>query len=138
MGTNTMKTTLAIATATLGVLLSLAYGVQDQERVEQDTSKFMQQKLDFSRDILEGLANEDYEQITKAAQDLMLLSHESDWNVLTTPEYLKASSNFRETVQRLRDVGRENNLDGATIAFFEVTASCVRCHKQLRGDTPRP
>ena len=92
----------------------------------------MNQKLDYSREIVAGLATEDFQKISKGAQDLMLLSHEADWNVATTPQYLKASSDFRDTVGRLRDAGKEKNLDGATIAYFEVTLNCVRCHKQLR------
>ena len=108
-------------------------GFQDQETVELNSSKFMQRKLDYSRDIVEGLATENYEQISKAAQDMMLLSHETDWKVITTPEYLKMSADFRETAVRLRERGREKNLDGATLAYVEVTFNCVRCHKQTRN-----
>ena len=110
----------------------LAVSAQQQDVIEEDTSKFMNRKLDYSREIVEGLTTENYKQITKAAQDMMLLSHEADWNVATSPQYLKASSDFRDTVSRLRDAGDSKNLDGATIAYFEVTLNCVRCHKQLR------
>lgn len=111
-------------------------GMQEQEQIEQTTSKFMRRKLDYVRDIVTGLSVEDYNQIKRASQDLMLLSHETDWKVLTTPEYMKASSDFRETVARLRQAGEQKNLDGATIAYFEVTLNCVRCHKQLRRKPP--
>jgi cytochrome c556 len=92
----------------------------------------MQRKLDFTRAVVAGLATEDFEKISKGAQDLMLLSHEADWKVITSPEYLKMSREFRETTERLREQGRQKNLDGATIAYFEVTLNCIRCHKQLR------
>ena len=105
-------------------------GVQDRKQPRSAT--FMAQKLDFSRDIVEGLSTENFPLISKASQDLMLLSHEADWNVVTTPEYLKASSEFRETVTRLRDAGKTRNLDAATLAYFEVTLNCVRCHQRLR------
>lgn len=112
--------------------ISLGTYFQEPDKVEPDSSKFMQRKLEYSKAIVGGLATEDFEEIAKAAQDLMLLSHESVWQVATTPEYLKASSDFRDTTARLRTEAREKNLDGATIAFFEVTLNCVRCHKQLR------
>ena len=93
----------------------------------------MLRKLDYSRDVVEGLATEDYELIAKAAQNLLVLSHEADWNVITTGEYLKMSSEFRETTTRLRERAREKNLDGATLAYFEMTLSCLRCHKHIPG-----
>ncbi len=125
--------TLMAATA-LGVVSAVA-AIQPpnpQNAIQPDTKKFMVQKLEYSKAIVEGLTMEDYPQIAKAAQGLMLLSQEADWNVLTTPKYLNSSSEFRETVSRLRDAGDEKNLDGALLAYLEVTLSCVRCHKQLR------
>lgn len=124
-----------VATAvTLLSVMGASYEPQDQVNFQADTSKFMQRKLDFSSDIVEGLATENHEQIARAAQNLMVLSQEAEWNVLTNEQYLKASSDFRETVSRLREAGKQKNLDGATIAYFEVTINCVRCHRQLRQD----
>jgi len=112
---------------------AVIFGFQEERRqIQKDTSPFMKRKLDDSRDIVSGLATEDYGLISKSAQDLMLLSHEADWNVLQTDKYLRMSSDFRSSAQRLRDSAHEKNLDGATLSFFEVTLSCVRCHKYVR------
>jgi len=92
----------------------------------------MQQKLTSSRDIVKGLAIEDFDLLSKSGQDLLLLSHEADWNVFQTQDYLSLSREFRGSAQRLRDSANEKNLDGATLAYFEVTLNCVRCHKYLR------
>jgi len=108
-----------------------ASGNQDQKKI-QDRSKFMKRKLDASREIIAGLSMENYEQIGKSAQDLMLLSHEADWNVIQTEEYLKLSREFRDSSGRLRENAKKKNLDGSTLAFFEVTLNCVRCHKYVR------
>ena len=105
---------------------------QEQDDTRNAKAQFMQRKLDYTKEIVAGLAMEDYKRISKGAQDLMLLSHETNWKAVNSPEYLKASSDFRETVQRLRSASNEQNLDGATIAFVEVTFNCVRCHKQLK------
>lgn len=128
-----MQKTFVVILASLFGIFSAGSIFQEQENIEPDTSRFMQRKLDYSRSVVSGLATENFEEIAKAAQDLMVLSHESDWQVVTTPQYLKSSSDFRETVARLRDAGKKKNLDGATIAYFELTLSCVRCHKQLRA-----
>jgi len=129
-----MLKSIVIGLSTIATLVGM-WGGQQQEQIEQTTTKFMRRKLDYARDIVAGLSVEDYGQIKEAARDLMLLSHESDWKVVTTPAYLKASSDFRDTVARLREAGEQKNLDAATIAYFEVTLNCVRCHKQLRQKT---
>lgn len=77
---------------------------------------------------------EDYEAISKSAQDLIMFSHESDWNVITTERYLQMSSEFRSSADRLRKAGHEKNIDSATLAYFEVTLNCVRCHKYVRDE----
>jgi hypothetical protein len=120
----------------LGIFVA-TFGPQEPQDQQKNSSEFMQRKLDFTRSIVDGLATEKFEKITKGAQDLMLLSHEADWKVVTSPEYLQASREFRVTTERLREQGRKKNLDGATLAYFEVTLNCIRCHKQLRQKTQR-
>lgn len=115
---------------------TLVYGFQDQP-VQKDSKKFMQRKLDSSVAIVKGLAVEDFDLISKSGQDLLLLSHEADWNVYQTQDYLAMSRDFRGSAQRLRDTANAKNLDGATLAYFEVTLNCVRCHKYVRQSHPR-
>ena len=118
--------------AVLSIAFGSLIGFQEQQQVLPNTGPFMMRKLDSSRDIVAGLATEDYQKIAKSAQDLMLLSHEADWNVFQTPEYLRMSSEFRGSAERLRDHANAKNLDGSTLAYFEVTLNCVRCHKYVR------
>ena len=106
-----------------------------QQDFQAKSSDFMRKKLSASRDIVEGLATEDYQQIAQNAQDLMLLSQESGWNIIQSDEYLRMSSEFRNSAERLRDNAKDKSLDGATLAYFEVTLSCVRCHKYIRQRT---
>ena len=126
---------IKVATGTL-LLAITALGIsgtfQEPQELQQDTRPFMQRKLDAARDIVSGLAIEDYKKIGDAAQALSLLSYEADWNVIQTETYLKLNSEFRGAVQRLRDHSDEQNIDAATLAYFEVTLNCVRCHKYLR------
>lgn len=125
------KTMLLLVVFSVGAG-TLFSGYQEQQQILPTTAPFMQRKLDDAREILAGLATEDFQKIGKASQDMMLLSHEADWNVFQTPEYLRMSSEFRGSAERLRDVANERNLDGATLAYFEVTLNCVRCHKYVR------
>jgi len=110
--------------------------ISDQEQSakqdKEDSKSFMNRKLSTSKGIVEGLSRENYDLLEKCAQDLMLLSQEANWKVLNTKPYLKMSADFRSSAERLRNAAAEKNLDGATLAYFEVTLICVRCHKYIR------
>ena len=96
-------------------------------------SKFMRAKLEHSQKILEGLATEDYESISKNAQDLSLLSLAASWQVLQTEDYQQHSREFRRAADALKDAAKKKNLDGAALAYVDVTLKCVNCHKYVRG-----
>jgi hypothetical protein len=135
---------MAIRLLTLFALLVVgsgvvAWGFQDtdkqepQEKPKQlDNRPFMERKLEAAKNIVSGLATEDFELIAKSASDLTLLSQESQWEVFQTDSYYRMSADFRESSTLLRDTARDKNLDGATLAYFEVTLNCVRCHKYIR------
>lgn len=118
----------------------VAWGFQDSEQDPiptphaLDNTPFMARKLEAAKNIVSGLATEDFELIAKSASDLTLLSQESQWEVFQTDQYIRMSSDFRDSSTRLRDNAHDKNLDGATLAFFEVTLNCVRCHKYIRQD----
>jgi cytochrome c556 len=111
---------------------------QEQDKVELNRSKFMRAKVEHSKQIVEGLAMENYDSIAQNAQDLMLLMNESMWNAFQTPEYVAMSSEFKAAAEHLREAAHNKNVDGATLAYFEVTLTCVRCHKYVRRWAKNP
>ena len=123
-----------IATGVFGLSSVISVRQQDEEKLVQKPTNFMSQKLDSARKIVSGLALENYDEINQAAQDLLMLSHESDWNVMATESYLRMSSEFRGSVGRLQEAAQQKNIDSATVSFFEVTLNCVRCHKYVRSE----
>lgn len=125
-----MKRSVALALMLgVGVLLRTTNGEQREKPVEA----FMHAKLAHSQSILEGLATEDFDQIEKSSQALTLLSEEAGWNVLQTAEYAHQSELFRRNTRALTETARKQNLDGATLAFVQVTLNCVECHKHVRS-----
>jgi cytochrome c556 len=92
----------------------------------------MRMKLDHAQRALEGLAVEDFDMLEDAAEGMSLMSLASHWNVLQTQEYLDQSSEFRRAAESLKRAAEDNNLEGATLAYIEVTMSCVKCHKYMR------
>ncbi len=128
-----MKKPLALFTASTTLVVAILFGgIQQQDDMQLNSAEFMQKKLDHSRDIVSGLATENYQLIAKNAQGLMSLSHDAEWQVITTLDYVKLSSEFRSSAERLRNSANEKRLDGATLAYFEVTLNCMRCHKYIR------
>lgn len=114
----------------LGILLVVvAPGISQQEKGTRD---FMRAKLKHSQEIVEGLAVENFDQIAKNAQQLSLLSQATNWEVYQTEEYLAQSREFRRAADALREQAKEKKLEGAALAYLDVTMKCINCHKYVR------
>ena len=96
----------------------------------------MRAKLGHAQNVLEGLAVEDFDLIDRGANDLALASQASSWQVLQTADYARHSDEFRRSCNALRTAAKARNLDGAALAWMEVTMKCIQCHKYVR-DTER-
>jgi len=94
--------------------------------------KIMTEKLKASQDLLAGIATEDFTKITRSAEELIQLTKKEEWHVLKTPKYEMHSNEFRRTAEVIIAKAKAKNLDGVTLTYFEMTMSCVRCHKYVR------
>ena len=127
--------------AMAGLAISLVGAGQDgglnagPQRGREGVDLVMRQKLEFSQQILRGLALEDFAVMQTNAVRLGKLSEMTGWQVRNTPEYIGFSAEFRRVADELAYSAREKNLDGATIAYTQLTYSCVSCHKYMRGKT---
>jgi hypothetical protein len=95
---------------------------------------FMRAKLGHSQNVLEGLAVEDFDLIERGAQELSLVSEDASWQVLQTEDYARQSGEFRRSCDALRKAAKSRNLDGAALAWMEVTMKCIQCHKYVRDE----
>lgn len=100
---------------------------------DENLKPVMRLKLDHSKDILEGLATENFDLISRNAQQLSLLSLESSWNVLVTEEYLKQGNSFRRSLETIHAAAKEKNIDRAALGYVDMTIRCVECHKYIRS-----
>jgi len=105
----------------------------DVNRQPGDITTFMRLKLSHSQNVLEGVALEDFEQIAKHAQSMALLSEDEKWMIFQTPEYRQYSAEFQQICRSLQRAAEKKNLDGAALAYVQLTMSCVNCHKYTRG-----
>ncbi len=97
------------------------------------TAETMRFKLDYAQKVMEGIALEDYELITFNAARLKALGQSADWRHRQTAEYQRHTGEFVRHAEALARAGERKNLDAATIAYFQLTMSCVQCHRYLRG-----
>jgi hypothetical protein len=125
---------LAILALVVGLFSSVGKGQQEPENRKGSRSRFMRQKLEFSRRVLEGLTLEDYQAITKNGRALKTLSEAAEWEVSTIPaiEYVPYTTEFQRLCDELMKGAKAKNIDEATLAYVQLTMSCVKCHKYLR------
>lgn len=94
--------------------------------------KIMAEKLKNSQRILEGLALADFNRITRGSEELIQLSKTAEWKVHKTARYEMYSNEFRRAAENVVQKSQAKNLDGAALAYFEMTMSCIRCHQYVR------
>jgi len=104
----------------------------EEEQGKDKVSKIMQEKLKNSQKVLEGIALGDYDKITRSAEELIQLTKLEEWHVIKTPRYEMHSNEFCRAAELVIQKAKAKNLDGVTLAYFELTMSCVRCHQYVR------
>jgi len=105
---------------------------------QDDTKRaFMRAKLNHAQRVLEALALEDYQGMAHHAEQLRLLSLDSNWQVLSTEQYVRHSADFRRSAGSLANAAEKRNLDRALLAYYQMTHSCIECHRHVREDAGR-
>jgi hypothetical protein len=128
--------TLAVLVVVLGVSVVTSQGEEPRQGRSKDDDKkvaeLMRKKLQHSQKVLEGIAVSDFDMIASNADDLIRVSKAAEWHVVKTPQYEIFSNEFRRSAETLGQKARDKNLDGASLAYVELTLTCVRCHKHVR------
>jgi hypothetical protein len=102
--------------------------------------RLMTSKLKNSQAVLEGLALNDFSKISRGAEALIQFSKTAEWFVRKTAKYELYSNEFRRAAETIVEKARDKNLDGAALAYFDMTMVCLRCHRYMREerDARRP
>jgi hypothetical protein len=112
--------------------------VEKKDAINKDAKKkpalaeFMRQKMDASQDIMEGLLMEDGKLINAAAKKLKDMSETEHWRVSNDILYRNHSEDFRRSVDKLIEASKGNSIDRAALSWFDVTLSCIDCHRYVR------
>src|SRR5262245_44240273 len=69
---------------------------------------------------------------TTSAEKLLQLTKTEEWFTYKTPRYQLYTNEFRRAAESLVASAKAKNLDGVTLAYLDLTMSCVRCHRYIR------
>ena len=132
------KRTLLYAAAGL-LALTASHGVgQVKDKNEPPSlpneAQVMQVKLKRAQALLEALTREDFKSLEENANSLVRISDATAFlRAYKTEEYEFQARSFKRAAEALAAKAGAKNLDGATLAYTEMTLSCVKCHNYFRG-----
>lgn len=103
-----------------------------EESVTRLLKDFMQKKLASSNLILKGLVTDELTLVSKGADELLSMSRQEKWRASTDMMYLQHSQEFRRSVESLKAKAEKQSIDGAALAWMDVTMNCIQCHQWVR------
>ena len=124
--------TLIGAAAICFALPGLAQSEKTDVTVPVGIDALMQQKLMSAQALLKGLALDDFKLIQRESQRLQLLSLDAGWNTVQTADYARIAVEFREAAKKIRRAAEEKYLDAAGLGYFQLTMTCIDCHRHVR------
>ena len=127
-----MNPRFLLAALILASLFANTTSTYAQAGKESGVKEAMRQKVAYSQQVLVGITLEDYGIIANNAEKLVELSNKTNWYSRQVPEYELFLNEFRRKAQEVMEAGKQKNLDAASLAYVQMTLSCVSCHKFIR------
>ena len=127
-----MKKNLITAVAVLVMAVGVPLVPGHAQKSDKPLKALMMCKLTNSEKILEGLTLNDFDKVSKHAENLIEISKAVEWQVLKTPDYELYSNQFRRNCQSLIKQAKAKNTDGVALAYVDMTLTCVKCHQHVR------
>jgi hypothetical protein len=123
---------LGIGCALLGNAFAQQAPQEQRATKSEKLSFWMDVKLQESQSVLASLAAGDFNKIGASAEKLTSLDAIEGFIRRSTPGYQTQLKAFELAVGELRRQAKRENIEGVTLAFHQLTTSCVNCHMQLR------
>jgi hypothetical protein len=126
-----------LALALPAVLVVLPWQTQAEDKPKSKDTKevrdaVMARKLAHAKDILEGLSIQDFDKLIKSADGLIKCREEVTWRLDQTEDYLFYSNAFLRQCEEIKAAAKKKNVEAATLAYLDMTRTCVKCHEHLR------
>jgi len=105
---------------------------QPDKEAKKQASLWMKSKTKLSQEILVGLTEGDFEKIEKNAKSLDFVHFFEVIFRVKSDEYRQQTTLFSSANKELIRQAGAKNIYGATLAYNQLTASCVQCHVVVR------
>ena len=99
---------------------------------DQPMSFWMEKKLEYSKDILGALAAGEFVEIERDAERMRLVGKIEGFVRGRSPSYTTHLESFDLATRELKRQAHAQSIEGATLAFNQLTTSCVTCHQTVR------
>lgn len=122
---------------TMFALVLVPFNVAGQDKKDKKDrdailSEAMQKKLKSAQLVLEGVVTADSKKTASSAEELIRLANSTTWPLILSPQYDAHNADFVRAAKKLVQTAKDKNMDGAALAYVEMTLSCVRCHQYVR------
>jgi hypothetical protein len=111
-------------------------GAEDRKPADDKdkASLWMKKKLDFSQKIFVGLTRGDLEMVRDNAEGMEVIGYLEKSDYARLPGYPQQVRYFDAANKELIRQARAKNIRGATLAYTQLTLSCVECHNLIRDE----
>jgi hypothetical protein len=102
---------------------------------DEKPTMYMKQKLEMSQNILSSLTQGDFKSVEQNALQMNVVNALEKLVAKDQPhykEYMRQLTVFETANRELQRMASEKNIEGATLAYTQMTVSCVQCHKLIR------
>lgn len=123
---------LLVVAVILVSLFAATTSTHSQAEGRSGVKEAMRRKVAYSQQVLVGITLGDYGLIANNAEKFLQLSNKTNWYSRHVPEYELFFNEFRRNAEDLMKAGQQRNLDAASLAYLQMTLSCVSCHKFIR------
>jgi hypothetical protein len=120
---------------TVFALALIPFNVSGQDKKpdrDEVLAAMMQKKLKSAHLVLDGVAIGDFKKMAGGGEELIKLAKSETWQLIRSPHYERHSADFIRATETLVKKAKEKNMDGAALAYVDMTLSCVRCHQYVR------
>ncbi len=104
-------------------------------KADDRPANWMKQKLEMSQNILAGLTKGDFKSVETNALQMNVVNFLEKEVAQDQPyykEYSRQLNAFETANRELLRQASAKNIEGATLAYMQLTISCVQCHRIIR------
>lgn len=97
-----------------------------------EQSEMMRAKVVCSQDILGGLVSNNFEMVSRGAEELNQICYSSEWTPSEDQVYKHHRTELHRLSQKLLRTAETRNLEGAAFTYMHTLNVCISCHQYCR------